>query len=895
MAAAGEVIVCRGPGDACVRQWGNAYLADDAYSIAFNEVSGKVLTVAYDTLIPYVTFDQHADGVLLTGYLGDLWTILETTLGFRSSYVRVNGNGARGMLLRGTADVYLSATVITSDEDDLFDHTQPVVTHWWWRTPPTASYVRAMSPSMWCMTLVAYGWCCRYQLFARKGLPEVSADSYVRAMSPSMWCMTLVAYGWCCRYQLFARKGLPEVSAASYVRAMSPSMWCMTLVAYGWCCRYQLFARKGLPEVSAASYVRAMSPSMWCMTLVAYGWCCRYQLFARKGLPEVSADSYVRAMSPSMWCMTLVAYGWCCRYQLFARKGLPEVSADSYVRAMSPSMWCMTLVALVLLCAVLRALVWLRAALGLPPGVEPDTASLGSCALSVLGGLCSQGWQESPSCPSARVAVVTTLFFGYLMYNAYAAALISHLASGHYTAPFSSLDEVVRRATHTLCVRNESYAYFSLLKQGPKWRRVLNRGVCREASQARLTEALCDHTEAVVLEIPSVMAAALEARPGCQGEVLRVKNRVQRATASLLLRRGFPYLQAIDYMITRCRATGVLDRLEKQYLDGLAVQGAVATAGQDAGNAITGVQVAFRTNDWAPPDRMTGQWEVEARQDDRGGEKQKEKFLRKNLNPGSATSGTSLCRHGYDATVTFEHVRWVLASYACALAVPLLVLAAECLCKMRAPSTLLVAVVMASAAAVAARIAGHVRDDALGAPYSAATVAGLAGDFFASRGVAQLVLRVCASREGISAESSTPTPVLPYATADGARLTRILATDGRFRVGSEELAVVPPLQRQRPGPPVLGVLVWACAGERLDVDSRTLKAGHSWLLVDPASLAEYEPGLRLDSEVTVARPLLDSRDSRDDIAMLDKIINFTSQEEGEAGVRTAPRASGKHF
>ncbi|KAK3930883.1 KH homology domain-containing protein 4 [Frankliniella fusca] len=41
------------------------------------------------------------------------------------------------------------------------------------------------------------------------------------------------------------------------------------------------------------------------------------------------------------------------------------------------------------------------------------------------------------------------------------------------------------------------------------------------------------------------------------------------------------------------------------------------------------LQVAFQTNDWAPPDRMTGQWEVEARQDDRGGEKQKEKFLRK--------------------------------------------------------------------------------------------------------------------------------------------------------------------------------------------------------------------------------------------------------------------------
>ncbi|KAK3927661.1 ADAMTS-like protein 3 [Frankliniella fusca] len=70
-------------------------------------------------------------------------------------------------------------------------------------------------------------------------------------------------------------------------------------------------------------------------------------------------------------------------------------------------------------------------------------------------------------------------------------------------------------------------------------------------------------------------------------------------------------------------------------------------------------KVAFQTNDWAPPDRMTGQWEVEARQDDRGGEKQKEKFLRKSkrtqdLNPGSAAPRTLLCRHGYDALVTLR-------------------------------------------------------------------------------------------------------------------------------------------------------------------------------------------------------------------------------------------------
>ncbi|XP_052133617.1 uncharacterized protein LOC113215125 [Frankliniella occidentalis] len=375
--ASGEVIVCRGAGDACVRRWSNASHAGDAYTNAFNEISGQVLTVAYDTLIPYVTFERRGDRLVLTGYLGELWTVLQTTLGFRSVFVRVNGNGARSMLQRGTADVYLSATVVTTDEDDVFDHTQPVVTHW---------------------------------------------------------------------------------------------------------------------------------------------------------------------------------------YELFARKGLPEVSADSYVRAMTPTMWALTGLALVVLCLVLRAMLWLRAALGMPPGVLPHTlapdmtvlphtASLGSCFLSVLGGLCSQGWQESPSCLSVRVTVVTTLFFGYLLYNSYAAVLISHLASGHYTAPFGSLDDVERKGTHTLCVRNESYAYFSLLKRSAQWRRVLNRGVCRDVSQAaRLAEALCEHTEAVVLEIPSVMAAALDARPECQGDVLRVKTRMQRASASLLLRPGFPYVQAIDYM-----------------------------------------------------------------------------------------------------------------------------------------------------------------------------------------------------------------------------------------------------------------------------------------------------------------------------------------------------------
>ena len=75
------------------------------------------------------------------------------------------------------------------------------------------------------------------------------------------------------------------------------------------------------------------------------------------------------------------------------RKGLPQVSADSYIRAMSPAMWSLTLAAVLLLCLVLRAMVWLRSTVGMASGVQPDNTTLGHCALSVLGCICSQGNQ----------------------------------------------------------------------------------------------------------------------------------------------------------------------------------------------------------------------------------------------------------------------------------------------------------------------------------------------------------------------------------------------------------------------------------------------------------------------------------------------------------------------
>lgn len=193
---------------------------------------------------------------------------------------------------------------------------------------------------------------------------------------------------------------------------------------------------------------------------------------------------------------------------------------------------------------------------------------VGSTMAYEQGSMTVSGWQESPHCLSTRTTMVTTLLFGYLLCSAYSGVLISYLASGHYGTPFSSLEEVPQKGTHTLCVRNESYAYVSLkvgstlpgswlqkrvllclvFQRNDLYRRVLNTGPCQGLSRPdQLVGVLCQANMAV-LEIPSVMAAAIDARPDCQDDILMVRGRSQRATASLLLRRSFPHTKAIDYM-----------------------------------------------------------------------------------------------------------------------------------------------------------------------------------------------------------------------------------------------------------------------------------------------------------------------------------------------------------
>lgn len=65
----------------------------------------------------------------------------------------------------------------------------------------------------------------------------------------------------------------------------------------------------------------------------------------------------------------------------------------------------------------------------------------------------------NPKSASLRIVMLVVLFFGLIMINSYAAVLVSRLAVDKVDILFPTLESVIDRNTHTLCVRDTGYAY----------------------------------------------------------------------------------------------------------------------------------------------------------------------------------------------------------------------------------------------------------------------------------------------------------------------------------------------------------------------------------------------------------------------------------------------------
>ncbi|XP_069676419.1 glutamate receptor ionotropic, delta-1-like [Periplaneta americana] len=260
-----------------------------------------------------------------------------------------------------------------------------------------------------------------------------------------------------------------------------------------------------------------------------------------------------------------VASSW---YELYVRAPEGQASAQSHFTVWGPNVWMATLATTALLTVAVRLMCKCGAFEEDGGTRRRQRVTLSLCFLSVLGSLGSEGFQLRPSSVSGRVLMVTTLLFGLLLYNSYSAVLVASLAVTNPTLPFNDLDDVAKKGTHALCVRNLSYAYMRLKESeaakevAPQWREVVARKPCGNAVTKRDLEAVLCRWGVAVLETPSNMAVTKES--ACH--MKQIRGHYFAVPVSLEFRANLPYTHLINFYINRLQTSGILQYLRSKWV-----------------------------------------------------------------------------------------------------------------------------------------------------------------------------------------------------------------------------------------------------------------------------------------------------------------------------------------
>ncbi|XP_067005649.2 glutamate receptor 1-like [Anabrus simplex] len=109
-----------------------------------------------ENMPPYVVVEKHGH---ISGYMGEMWHILEDSLQLHSVVVKEEFRESQEMLKMGKGDVILQPTVITSEDVDSMDFTSAVGSIW-------------------------------YQMYVKAPEPQAYWNSYLTAWSPRLWMAT---------------------------------------------------------------------------------------------------------------------------------------------------------------------------------------------------------------------------------------------------------------------------------------------------------------------------------------------------------------------------------------------------------------------------------------------------------------------------------------------------------------------------------------------------------------------------------------------------------------------------------------------------------------------------------------------------------------------------------
>ncbi|KAG7209983.1 hypothetical protein KM043_011569 [Ampulex compressa] len=259
-------------------------------------------------------------------------------------------------------------------------------------------------------------------------------------------------------------------------------------------------------------------------------------------------------------------------YALFVQSEGTRVSKWWYASIFSRGLWLTSFIFLVCITATIMGIYYIKRIV-CANYVECDNelSSPSFDLLFVLGGISGQGFQKIPVSWSLRLIILSYLIMGMLLSCGFSSTLTSYLAIRGNSIPLSSLQDMVQKRTHSLCLRNDSGAYIHFTVNGspqgelqPEWKDLVNKGCPDMRDPIALISKLCQPGFAY-LEVPDVFLPIYQrVRHKCR--IVQTPDAYWSVRLAFLHARSAEHRRLIDVYLMRLRSAGILKYLEKKWI-----------------------------------------------------------------------------------------------------------------------------------------------------------------------------------------------------------------------------------------------------------------------------------------------------------------------------------------
>ncbi|XP_077272987.1 uncharacterized protein LOC143903334 isoform X3 [Temnothorax americanus] len=182
-----------------------------------------------------------------------------------------------------------------------------------------------------------------------------------------------------------------------------------------------------------------------------------------------------------------------------------------------------------------------------------------------------QGFQKIPKSMSLRLIILSSLVMGMLMTCGFSSNLASCLANKGNSVSLTNLEDVAKKRTHSLCIRNDSTAYVHFTVDGlpesdlqDKWKKLLNRHCPDMSDTEALASKLCRRGFAY-LEAPSIFLPIYR-KVQHECDIVQLPDDYWSLKLTFLHARAARHRKLIDSYLMRMRSVGIMNYLEKKWI-----------------------------------------------------------------------------------------------------------------------------------------------------------------------------------------------------------------------------------------------------------------------------------------------------------------------------------------